>query len=172
MSGEWWSQPFPPDGTISSAAMPRALGTPSLDPLVVLLREASQNSWDARTADSEQVEIGFSLETMTPQRTARFREILLPGPHNTALTHTEFFDRNAVLLAVSDRGTSGLGGPLRSDAPVEGSADFVNFMRNVGEPRDRNLGGGTYGFGKGILFSVSVPSAILVDTVCVQTRPE
>jgi hypothetical protein len=42
-------------------------------------------------------------------------------------------------------------------------------MRNVGEPRDSQLGGGTYGFGKGIFYRLSDSGAILVDTVTTNT---
>src|SRR5699024_3252534 len=44
-------------------------------------------------------------------------------------------------------------------------ADFVQFIRNVGEPRDKSLGGGTYGFGKGIFYRISRAGVIVVDTL-------
>ena len=59
------------------------------------------------------------------------------------------------VLAVSDRGTRGLGGPTRADDAVGPERDFVSFVRNIGEPRDTALGGGTYGFGKGIFYLLS-----------------
>ncbi|TFC42962.1 MULTISPECIES: hypothetical protein [Cryobacterium] len=42
--------------------------------------------------------------------------------------------------------------------------DFVQFLRNVGEPSDTVLGGGTYGFGKGIFYRLSESSTIFVDS--------
>ncbi|RAY10742.1 hypothetical protein DPM19_33630 [Actinomadura craniellae] len=42
----------------------------------------------------------------------------------------------------------------------------MSFVRNIGEPRDMKLGGGTYGFGKGIFYLVSDPGTILVHTRC------
>ncbi|MFB6726261.1 hypothetical protein ACFCV3_39190 [Kribbella sp. NPDC056345] len=41
----------------------------------------------------------------------------------------------------------------------------MQFLRNVGEPNDNEFGGGTYGFGKGIFYRLSLTSAILVDTL-------
>ncbi|WFN93697.1 hypothetical protein [Gordonia sihwensis] len=41
----------------------------------------------------------------------------------------------------------------------------MQFIRNFGEPRDTPLGGGTYGFGKGIFYRVSRAGAIVVDTL-------
>lgn len=42
------SERFSPEGSISGAAIRRNLGRSSLDPLSILIREAVQNSWDAR----------------------------------------------------------------------------------------------------------------------------
>jgi hypothetical protein len=86
----------------------------------------------------------------------------------TAVVDPTRLDPNAWVMIVSDRGTSGLGGPLLAgQRPPEGvSADFVQFLRNVGEPRDKILGGGTYGFGKAIFYNLSDCHAIVVDTRC------
>ncbi|MEU4395991.1 hypothetical protein [Kribbella sp. NPDC023855] len=69
-------------------------------------------------------------------------------------------------LTVSDRGTTGLGGPTRADVAQGENHDFVSFVRNIGEPRDTELGGGTYGFGKGIFYLVSKAGAVLLHTRC------
>ncbi|MFI8850839.1 hypothetical protein ACIGW3_11750 [Streptomyces sp. NPDC053499] len=74
------------------------------------------------------------------------------------------------LLEVSDRGTLGLGGPTRADESEPGNQDFVAFVRNVGEPRDVELGGGTYGFGKGIFYLLAESGTVLVHTRC--RRPD
>ncbi|WP_173041125.1 hypothetical protein [Phytohabitans flavus] len=44
---------------------------------------------------------------------------------------------------MSDRGTVGLGGPLRAGQRPSDSErpDFVQFIRNVGEPSDHEFGG-------------------------------
>ncbi len=70
------------------------------------------------------------------------------------------------VLQVSDRGTGGLGGPTRADTVSAGARDFITFIRNVGEPRDKELGGGTYGFGKGIFYLLARQGSILVYTRC------
>lgn len=73
-----------------------------------------------------------------------------------------------LVLTISDRGTTGLGGPLRSDEiPRDGERpDFVNFIRNVGENKAGELSGGSYGFGKGILYNLSRCHAVVADSVC------
>ena len=72
------------------------------------------------------------------------------------------------MLVVSDRGTTGLGGPTRADVETDddGPRDFVAFVRNVGEPRDKELGAGTFGFGKTIFYLLSRAASIIVYTRC------
>jgi hypothetical protein len=44
--------------------------------------------------------------------------------------------------------------------------DFVDFIRNIGQPPDRNLGGGSFGYGKAAFYLASRARTILVDTLC------
>jgi hypothetical protein len=166
MSGaRWWSQKYPPEGATTSEGIRRTLGTPALDPLAVLLRETAQNSWDARQSDSG-IRLAYTLRTLTNGEAEMWRSLLLPFPSAGGSELDANLVAGSLVLVVSDRGTTGLGGPLRSDEVPKEQPDFVNFVRNVGEARDRAHGGGTYGFGKGILFRVSRPHAIVVDTQC------
>ncbi|WP_143469452.1 hypothetical protein [Kytococcus aerolatus] len=66
------------------------------------------------------------------------------------------------VLVVSDRGTSGLGGPTRADVQTGKESNFVDFVRNIGRDAAKAIGGGTYGFGKGILWSSSTCRTVLV----------
>ncbi|MFX1759539.1 hypothetical protein [Rhodococcus sp. As11] len=167
----WWSQLFPPEGGQTAEGIKRQLGRPGLAEYAVLVREAVQNSWDARRDDREgPVEFRIELRRLGVHAVAWRRELgtdrdvsgdrgILAGLHS-----------NSWILIISDRETNGLGGPIRSDEPhnAGASADFVQFIRNVGEPRDKHLGGGTYGFGKGIFYRISQAGAILVDTLNVE----
>jgi hypothetical protein len=129
-----------------SRAIQNQLGTPALDPLVVLLRETGQNAWDARLGDDGVVDLRYRFENIGSERIRTLLELLLPEPFEGFAAALK---NNPSLLIVSDRGTTGLGGPVRSDtATDDASPDFVNFVRNVGEARDRKHGGGTYGFGR------------------------
>jgi hypothetical protein len=143
-----------------------------MDPLTVLVREAAQNSWDARRGTGA---IDFCVNLFRLRSfAAAWREMLLPPP--TPASHNpldEVLNEDTVLLVVSDRNTVGLGGPIRAGTrPGTGEKpDFVQFMRNVGEPRDHEYGGGTYGFGKGIFYRISRSSTILVDTRTSEAEP-
>lgn len=167
MSGAWWSQRFAAEGGAAAEGISKQLGRPALDPLTVLVREAAQNSWDAR--HDEVVEFTIELRPLA-DATEAWRSRLLPSPHEAAAIDIDSaLSPDRYLLRISDRGTRGLGGPLRADqkAPPGHVANFVQFLRNVGEPSDQAGGGGTYGFGKGSLFAVSSARTIVVDSHCV-----
>jgi hypothetical protein len=70
-------------------------------------------------------------------------------------------------LMIADRGTTGLEGPTRADIVPEGSPRrFISFLRDVGQPSNQLLSGGTYGYGKASLYLASGMRTILVYTRC------
>ncbi|MEU1348115.1 hypothetical protein [Streptomyces sp. NPDC005795] len=166
---QWFSQPYPPEGASAAEGIRNQLGRPELDLLTILVRESAQNSWDARIRESSTpVDYRIDMWTVSPAHAGAWRELLLNG----APTERHYFPlheslrRNSIrVLGVSDRGTRGLGGPTRADA-IGTEHDFVSFIRNIGEPRDQALGGGTYGFGKGIFYLLSNSGSILVHSRC------
>jgi hypothetical protein len=167
---QWFSQPYPPDGASAAEGIRNQLGRPELDLLTILVREAAQNSWDARLENStEPVELRLDLRRVGPAEIGNWREFLKRGAPTDAV---QFPLRDALrgaelrIMEVSDRGTTGLGGPTRADLATGPERDFVSFVRNIGEPRDTALGGGTYGFGKGIFYLLSRCGAVLVHTRC------
>jgi hypothetical protein len=172
VTGSWWSQPFAPEGSAAAEGIVKQLGQPALDPLTVLVREAAQNSWDARDG-SGPVEFRVSVQTLG-HRAEAWRRRLLPQPGDgSGVELSRALMPDSVLLVISDRRTVGLGGPLRAGqrAARGENADFVQFLRNVGEPSDHKFGGGTYGFGKGIFYRLSGASTILVSTLTREDGP-
>jgi hypothetical protein len=156
-------------GAINAEGIKNQLGRPSLDRFVVLVREAAQNSWDA--ADPERdgpVQFDVDLCELDETRAEAWRRLLLtdaPAAEHLPLRKTLL--EPLTILFVSDRGTVGLGGPTRADEAREGERhDYISFVLNVGEPRDVEFGGGTYGFGKAVFFLASAASTILVYTRC------
>lgn len=165
MRAEWWSQQFAQEGSAAAEGIVKQLGMPAMDPLTVLVREAAQNSWDARLPKGP-VEFTISLWRLG-NLSDTWRSLLLPGPDpEAALDLDQALRPDSFVLVVSDRNTVGLGGPLRAGhrPPAGARPDFVQFLRNIGEPNDQKYGGGTYGFGKGIYYRVSEVSTMLVDT--------
>ncbi|MBF6081146.1 hypothetical protein IU485_07210 [Nocardia cyriacigeorgica] len=164
----WVSQPFPPEGASAAEGIRNQLGKPELDHLTILVRESAQNSWDARIGDDVPVHYRIDLQTVSAADSSAWRDHLTRrAPMKDVLPLRESLQKPTIrVLSISDRGTRGLGGPTRADTVTDKGRDFVAFLRNIGEPRDQSLGGGTYGFGKGILYLVSKSGTILVHTRC------
>ncbi len=166
----WYSQPYPPEGASAAEGIRNQLGRPELDLLTILVRESAQNSWDARIpCASQPVDYRIDMWTVGPAHTAAWRTLLQSGAPAGAepFPLLETLRNGSIrLLAVSDRGTRGLGGPTRANEAVGPERDFVSFVRNIGEPRDTALGGGTYGFGKGIFYLLSRSGTVLIHSRC------
>ena len=162
----WFPKQFSP-GDIDGAGAQRLLGTPHIDPAWVLVREMGQNSWDAR-GSSPSIDFILNLRLLTgPVVEILRRRIFTGDPPRTGLAELLRHDQ-IWALEVSDRGTVGLGGPIRNDLAVDSGThtDFIDLVFNVGAPRDVHLGGGTYGFGKTISYVASSVGTILIWSRC------
>ena len=148
----------------------RLLGAPSLDPLQTVVREAVQN-----IADAAKLGVGPEIEIRLRRLTAKQRGVLasrvicgrLQEPRSNQLLAAMRSRPELVVMEICDFGTTGLGGPTRSDRIPSGvkDTDFIDFLRNVGTVRDTLHGGGTYGFGKVALYRASKCRTIVVDTL-------
>ena len=169
------SETYSPMGNLASAGLRNQLGRPRLDSLAVLVRESVQNCWDARIPELARVGVRFDVTHATRDVLVALREVVfMDVPANMPIG--ERLDRTLAdegapplhVVAISDRGTSGLGGPTRADtvpSQDDGPGDFVDFLRNIGQPPDKDLGGGTFGYGKAALYGISA-----WHTMCVYTR--
>lgn len=155
-------------GNLASAGIRNQLGRPRLDALQVLVREAFQNSWDAHDTARGQVRAAVDGWIATKDQIELLSQRVFAELPQKGLSLEPLLRQGLTLLSISDRGTTGLGGPTRADcprAPGE-SGDFVGFLRNIGSALTKELGGGTFGYGKAIFYNVSVPSTICVYTRC------
>jgi hypothetical protein len=155
-------------GAIKAEGIKNQLGRPTVDRLTVLVREAAQNSWDA-SDHLGPVHFGLELRKLPDDVAKEWRRVLsVDAPSAEDLPLRPTLERPELsVLFVSDRGTTGLGGPTRADEVVAGKTkDYVSFVLNVGDPRDAAYGGGTYGFGKAVFFRASGASTIVVHTHC------
>ncbi len=171
-----FAEPRAAHGGLAAEGALNLLGRPDLDPLVVLMREAAQNSWDARATEAGPVNFAIRLAPVTPEaRKVLVSEIFkeLP-PRRLGLEGGVMVELEDALvaddlwmMALTDTGTRGLGGPVRADTPVPAGSctDFVDLVFNIGQPPDREFGGGTYGFGKTISYLVSRCRTVIIHTV-------
>jgi hypothetical protein len=135
--------------------------------LTVLVRESAQNAWDAKVQD--EVAFRLDLATVGPAHQRAWAELLEPGLPGTEAggdaLRTLLRRPTIRYLAVSDRGTAGLGGPTRSDRFAEpGQRNWLSFVLNSGEKQDTDGGGGTYGYGKGAFFLASRARLVLIHS--------
>lgn len=172
------SEKVSPTGNVTSTGIINQLGRPSLEPPAVLVREAVQNSWDARASRHKPVRFSMVGWTLNSHQVDFLRSYVLadiPPAESLPISETLLRSGSTNVLAISDRGTNGLGGPTRADVVThpDESRDFVDFLRNVGQPPNRQLAGGTYGYGKAALYRASRTKTICVYTRCkVQDKAE
>ena len=166
MSLKLYMEPVTPTGGHKSEGVQNLLGRPPMNWISVVLREAVQNSWDARQGD---VPVEFELHWRRPdkdQRIAMRDQIFTNEPTGAgireALQKTDFD-----ILMLTDRGTKGLNGPiLANDEPEAGEKrNFVDFVWEIGRSEAVGPGGGTYGYGKTSFYRLS-----RIRTVCIYTR--
>ena len=171
-----YSEPYGATGNIGENFQ-RLLGAPSLDRLQTVIREAVQNIADAaKLGVGPEIEIRVRRLTAAQQRVLADRVICgrLPEPRSNELLDAMRSRSELTVMEICDFGTTGLGGPTRADRIPAGvqHTDFIDFIRNVGTPRDTAHGGGTYGFGKVALYRASRCRTIVVDTLPCESGPE
>ena len=166
---ELYSEPFASTGNIAGEGFGNLLGRPTLGMVQTVIRESIQNSIDAARLGSGP-SVLIRIRTLDHGELAALRDDVLTrlpeeGESRCKL-ETCLAGSSIRVMEICDFNTTGLGGPLRADIPSGGeSPDFVNFVRNVGVPRDTDQGGGTYGYGKTVLYSMSGCATILLDTM-------
>jgi hypothetical protein len=168
------SEPFSRDGNLAADGAQRLLGQPALSPLELVIRETIQNSWDASLETQGTPVYSIRIRRLDATQMDVMRTFFIQLPPLEAVepiaAHLgRFLSSDGMVMEICDQRTQGLDGPTSaSKALREGeSANFVNFVRNIGSARDLALGGGTYGFGKSSLFRLSRCSTILIHT-CIE----
>ena len=161
------SEKFRPEGGASGQGIMRALGRPRLDRISVLIREAVQNSWDARIRTGAPATVSVSAVL------ARFSKSELEVLKSTVFAATPpNHPLKALLrpgmrrLTLEDRGTVGLCGPVFVEKPPTADDRFINFCRMFGRASEGPLGGGTFGYGKAVYFGSSQAATIIIFTRC------
>ena len=164
---ELLSESVAPTGSISAAGVRNAIGRPDMDLWTLFARETLQNSIDAKRRDLASP-LHFSIdirELDDQQHETLLNEVLVEIPADGEDDWGRLRTDRTVAI-VSDRGTDGLGGPLRADESSKEHTDFADFVWNVGQPPDKKLGGGTYGYGKGVLYRASAVGTVVIHTRC------
>ncbi|TXD37963.1 hypothetical protein FRC96_07930 [Lujinxingia vulgaris] len=176
------SEGYSQHGSMSASGVSRLLGKPKMPPLELVIRETVQNAWDARVETLEEPlkplmrpEFHVRIRTLSVEEFAFLREEVFrelpPKERSHPMISDVLSGTSLQVMEISDYGTVGLGGPVDPRVPPgDRCTDYVDFIRNLGSPRDTELGGGTYGYGKSSLYRFSKCHTILIDTYPVEDQ--
>ena len=165
MAVELISEPVSETGGLLADGARRLLGAPDKERLEIFVREAIQNSWDARLQNTRRP-LGFELELRTLQEDQRkfLVEDVLGGNFPEGVP--PLADPLRVLV-VSDFYARGLGGPLNPQTATDQPSDFVNFVYMIGKSKEgaaAGVTGGNQGYGKSSYFGASLAQTVLTYT--------
>ena len=182
MRMELFSKEWPETGGMGAAGFKKLLSGQTHDMWVHFIRETIQNTWDAKKDQrTSQVEYSVHLRNYSSSEWKQIWTDIFnkKTPKAVKVKDNEGLDINDVewgdlkpsgprrMLIVSDRNTTGLGGvTLANDPKGEVARDFVQFMYDWGSPQDKDKGGGSFGYGKSVLYNASNAGTIIVYTRC------
>lgn len=164
MSMECYSEPYNATGGLAAIGVLNQLGRPDTEPLEVLVREAVQNCWDAKRPDSARIRVTIGRSTLDQAGVSFLRSHVLVNPP-LGLALDDEMREGMHTLYFADFGTHGLAGPTRADRPGA-PRDFVDFVRNIGQPPDKDFGGGSFGYGKAAFYIASAARTVIIDSLC------
>lgn len=162
-------------GGLTGQGFRNLLGRPRLVPVELLLREAVQNSWDARKRQKEGgIRFGIRIRNLERGEEQQFRKVFSqddsfePGPVNTLAR--QLASRGPIrVMELCDYGTIGLCGKCHPNEPTGGTPSrFGNFFFEIGRSHEDSGDGGTYGFGRSSLYIVGMAALVVVDTLAVE----
>lgn len=164
-----FSKPVDASGGMVADAILKLLGTHETDHIRTMVREAVQNSGDARLGESAPT-FRMHVRTLTQAQGYALITSVLTGDviekdlkRRLKAIHNQ---PRIPVIEISDHGTCGLAGPDRADVATGGGDNhWASFVLNIGQDQNKVEGGGTYGFGKSSLYVASRAS-----TVCIYTR--
>lgn len=155
--------------TVHAGTVLKVLGKSSLFILDILIRESVQNSLDAVSSKVKEC-IRFDFDIVEFESIDKilsgigFLEKNGSDPLFTRLKQ-RIKENDPVLLILSDKGTTGLSGPVRrSDAKWNSPSDrknFENLVYQLGQNHGTSGAGGSYGFGKSIYYRLSSAGLVM-----------
>ncbi|OYO06749.1 hypothetical protein B0O41_0311 [Propionibacteriaceae bacterium ES.041] len=162
---EWYAKKFSA-GDMTGEGSQKILGRPAVHPVELMVRETTQNSWDARLAQrAPGYRVDYRRLSDAQRRVIIERVLTAAAP---GVDYRSLLEINPWVFEIVDWNTKGLGGPTRADQqpPAGQPTDFIDFVLKMGAQRDTELGGGSYGFGKTASYVMSRCDTILIWTRC------
>ncbi len=158
------SERYSASGSFTARTLGRAVKNSNLDAWSILLREALQNSLDARLS-YEPVSFAVRIWHASQEQRRILRKLFAKAPAaGLKLSRILNGSTSLPLLLIKDAGTRGLAGPIRPDVPTTDATDFRDFFFNVGREESKKFKGGTFGLGRGVLFDTSEAGTLIAFT--------
>lgn len=153
-------------GGVVTKAITKALGTTTKSLTDVFLREAVQNSYDAKVENNKPLEIYLNCYQFKPQQAEYLSSILkASGIYGATLAkdiNSDFYN-----VEIADRNSKGLTGKagFNEGDSTDVEERFHHFIYMTGNDDIKsNIAGGSYGFGKAALYKFSKLRLIAVYT--------
>ena len=128
-------------------------------------KESVQNAWDAKLPDADNIFFNIVYNKFTEKQSSFLKSIISKAPETLPYTKLLNYSSDNSYIILEDRNTEGLTGPVRAtEVEKDQPSDYVDFILKSGSKRDKDFGGGTYGFGKSSLHRISKISTIFVFT--------
>jgi hypothetical protein len=171
MKLEPFIEPIPPHGTMMAAGIKKLMGKPSLSPIHLLVREATQNSWDARLPKKRPA-IRWDVRVLSSDEQHRICDLLPNALTSGGVRFATALKRCPISITLVDENTIGLAGPTRADKVKENEvANFVGFVRNIGDHTGSYpVSGGSFGYGKSSLYRSSAVGMVLAYTQTINEK--
>ncbi len=162
-------------GGLTGQGFRNLLGRPRLVPVELLLREAVQNSWDARKRkDGGAIRFAIRVRSLDRDQEREFRAIFsqaqaLEPEADNSLARQLVASKPIRVVELCDFGTVGLCGECRPSEPTGGiPSRFGNFFFEIGRAHEDSGDGGTYGFGRSSLYIVGKAALVIVDSLALE----
>ncbi len=128
--------------------------------LDLLVRESIQNSLDAKMDDTRKVTVHFLTGFFEKERLNHKLDSVEEG------LNKRFPENRYEFLAISDKGTKGLTGPLSLD-DVEGNeyGNLLKLVYEISKPQTDSGAGGSWGLGKTIYFRIGIGLVIYYSRI-------
>ncbi len=145
-------------GGITADAIANLLNGSDVD-LATFLRETIQNSWDARVGGGVKVISNLRFAKISTHGKRAILECVASDDKLDNALLQQALETN--VLIYSDRGTTGLNGPISVPSPHDGGAsssvkpNFANFVWMLGANDGGQNMGGQFGFGKSVFAGAS-----------------
>lgn len=168
---EWFAKKIDDTGDITGKGFINTLGRPSLENLEVMIREAAQNSWDAKKPEVSSINFNITVNEYSQSQLDFLKNTIFIDAPRPIPNLENFTNLGKDYFIIQDQKTEGLTGPVRATQKKKDEpSDYIDFILNLGAPRDKDYGGGTYGYGKTSFHKVSKISTIFVFTKTIYNK--